>query len=83
MSIDAGKTRKLWIGTEPSTERFSFGPYPNDRLVVDVSESDYQRIASIKWTTAIVSFRDALTGTIYSVRYADCGADCRCALELV
>ena len=30
-----------------------------------------------------VSLHDALTGTDYSVRYADCGASCRCALELV
>lgn len=68
------KTRMLWIGTEPE---------PNDRLIVELSEVDYQRVASAKGTERVVSFSDALTGTRYSVRYADCGASCRCALELV
>lgn len=68
------KTRKLWIGTQPN---------PNDRLIVEVSEQDYQRIAAAKGTSAAISFYDALTGTPYTVRYADCGASCKCALQLV
>lgn len=68
------RTRKLWIGTEPE---------PNDRLIVEVSEEDYERIAAAKGTEHVVSFTDALTGTKYFVQYADCGASCRCALELV
>jgi hypothetical protein len=66
--------RKLWIGTEPE---------PNDRLIVEVTEEDYQRIAAAKGTDQVVSFNDALTTTFYQVRYVDCGASCRCALELV
>lgn len=68
------RTRKLYIGTEPE---------PNDRLIVEVTEEDYLRIAQAKGTPAIVKFEDALTQTQYRVRYADCGLRCRCALELV
>lgn len=67
-------TRKIWIGTHPD---------PNDRLIVEVSEADYRRIAEAKGTDDVVAFADALTGTKYRVRYASCGASCRCALVLV
>lgn len=67
-------TRKLFIGTEPE---------PLDRLIVEVSEFDYERISNAKGTSRIVKFTDALTGTAYRVRFTDCGASCKCALELV
>lgn len=68
------KTRKIWIGQQPD---------PEDRFIVEVSETDYQRIAQAKGSRDVIGFADALTGTKYLVRYADCGASCRCALELV
>jgi hypothetical protein len=67
-------TRKIWVGTDPE---------PNDRLILEVSEVDYQRIAAAKGTDMVISFADSLTHYPYHVRYADCGANCRCALELV
>ena len=64
-------SHKLWIGTQPE---------PDDRLQIEVEEDiDVHDLSDDQ----VVTVTDLRTGIDYDIRRADCGAGCRCALELV
>ena len=66
---------KIWIGNQPN---------PDDRLKIEVSDSDAARLPLREPTgRVIVTVRDVNTGKQYRLRSAACGAECRCALEIV
>ena len=68
------KAYTLWIGTEPD---------PNDRLQIDVSEVDFNRVP-IRGRRGSVTLTDLRTNRLLTVRRASCGIEsCFCALELV
>lgn len=67
--------RYLWIGTQPE---------PDDRLKIRVSKAADAEASSLRGdrTGRKVLVKDLDSGKEYVVQAADCGADCRCALQL-
>jgi hypothetical protein len=68
-------SRTLWIGTEPE---------PDDRAKIEVSQEDYNFLDDLdRDDDKGLEVFDYRTSGYVRIRWASCGASCRCAMEFV